>query len=536
MSAHRNPEPRGVDVDDRDAETGRRKNPVWVLVAACAATGALLVNVTSVYSVIPELSAALGAGFADVQWVIDAYALALAALLLPAGSAADRLGRRRVFVTGLLVFAAASLGCGLAPDTPALIGARAVQGVGAAVLLSTSLALLNQEFSGRARARAFGIWGATLGAAVALGPLAGGALSEWFGWEWAFWINIPVAVATIAVAVTRRGESRDPEAGGIDWPGTVAFAAALFALVLALTQANTSGWESPLVLMCFTGAVGAGAVFVAVELRRERPMLQLELFRSPAFCGVSLAAFAIGASALTMLLYNTLFFQDVLGYSPLQAGLRLLPQTATTLLAAPLAGRLAPRIPLRLALFAGLALAGTGMLLMRGLHAGSPWTALVPGLVVAGAGTGLTNPTLASASTAILPRARGGMASGINNTFRQAGIAGGIAVLGAVLHASVSGGLHRALDGHAGSVNPRTVQLVASGQLHQAAAATSPTARANLVHAAPGVFVSGLNGVFLVGAMIAFAGAALAFILARGTAARVREVRETSELSESTPK
>jgi EmrB/QacA subfamily drug resistance transporter len=415
--------------DDRGVRPAHRG---WTLAVVCATTALLLLDVTVVNVALPAIEDDLGATFSELQWVIDAYALTLAVILLSAGSLADRVGRRRVFAAGLLIFTAASIACAAAWSPVALDVARALQGVGAAAMFATSLALLAEEYRGADRGRAFGIWGAVSGAALAVGPLVGGALVDGLGWRWIFWLNVPVGLALAAVALRTLRESRDPAAGKLDLPGAAAFSAGLFLLVLALVRGNPDGWDSPLVLAGLIGGPLALVAFVAIELRTEHPMLDVRLFGQRAFAGTAMVAFVQSVALYPMFLFLALYFQDVLGYTPLETGLRLLPVTVTLLVVAPISGRLTAHVSLRTLLTAGLVLIGAGLLLMHGLDEGDDWTALLAGLLVGGAGVGTISPALAAAMIGVLPVERSGLSSGINNTFRQVGIAAGIAGLGAI--------------------------------------------------------------------------------------------------------
>src|SRR6266480_4062855 len=320
----------------------------WTLGAVSVATFMLLLDITVVNTALPAIQRDLGGNFTDLEWVIDAYTLSLAALVLVAGSLADRLGRRRVFAWGLGIFSAASLLCALAPDPTFLNLARALQGVGGAIMFAVSLALLVQEFpAGRERGTAMGLYGATIGVAVAVGPLVGGALTDSLGWQSIFYLNVPIGVAAIAVTYAKLRESRDPNATRVDWAGVASFSAALFLLVLALVRGNDEGWGSTLIMSLLVGSAALMATFVAVESRVREPMLPLGLFKRPSFTGVQLAAFAVSASGFALFLYITLYLQNYLGYSPLEAGLRYLPLTVVSFLVAPIAGALLSRVPAR---------------------------------------------------------------------------------------------------------------------------------------------------------------------------------------------
>jgi EmrB/QacA subfamily drug resistance transporter len=490
----------------------------WTLGAVCLGMFMLLLDITIVNVALPRIRTDLGSSFSDLQWVVDAYALSLASLLLTAGSLADLLGRRKVFAWGLVVFTAASVGCGLANSPLALNLARAVQGIGGSVMFATSLALIAAAFSGRERGTAFGLYGATIGGAVAIGPLVGGVLTEWIGWEWIFFVNVPVGAVALFVTLTRVAESRDPEATGVDWAGLVTFSTSLFLLVFALVRANTEGWNSPLIVSFLVGSAVLMAAFVVVERRQKRPMFDLTLFRKPAFTGAALVGFALSAGMFSMFLYLTLYLQGVLGYEPLQAGLRFLPTTLLSFFVAPLAGRLSVRVPVRLLLGGGLLLVATGLLLLGGLEPGSSWTELLPGFLLTGTGIGFVNAPLVSTAVAVVEPARSGMASGINNTFRQVGIATGTAALGAIFSHVVIQKTSEALARVPGMTADRVAGIgraFAAGQGNEVAARAPASARDAVQHAFAASFTSGLNHILVVGAIVCFAGAACALALVR---------------------
>ena len=374
--------------------------------------------------------------------MIDAYALTLAAFLLTAGSIADDVGRRRVFVAGLVVFTVASALCGLAGSPLMLNLARGLQGVGGGMMFATALALLASAYQGRDRGTAIGLWGATTGAAVAIGPLVGGVLVEASGWESIFFVNLPIGIGAIALTLARVQESRDPHGEPLDWAGTIAFSAALFLAVFGLIRGNAEDWSAA-ILACLAGAAVLLVVFVLIERRVRQPILDLTLFRKPAFCGAIVAAFVLSASMFAMFLYLTLYVQNILGYGALEAGLRFMPITLMSFAIAPISGKLAEQLGVRWFLAGGLALVGIGLLLMSGVDPGDDWTALLAGFLVAGGGIGLTNPALATAAIGVVEPRRSGMASGINSTFRQVGIATGIAAWGAIFQHVVADEFNR---------------------------------------------------------------------------------------------
>ena len=474
----------------------------WTLGAVCVATFMLLLDITIVNVALPDIAKDLRSSFSDLQWVIDAYALSLAALLLTAGSLADLFGRRLVFACGLAIFTTASLLCALASSPLFLELARALQGVGAAAMFATSLALLAATFQGRERGTAFGVWGATTGAAVAVGPLVGGVLTESVGWQSIFLINVPIGIGAIAATLARVAESRDPDAAGVDWAGLVTFSGGLFLLIFALVRGNPEGWGSPLIVSFLVGAVVLLVAFIVVERRQARPMFDLTLLRKPAFAGASIAAFTLSASLFSMFLYMTLYLQNALGYSPLQAGLRFLPTTLLSFFVAPIAGKLSTRFPVRLMIGIGLGLVGIGLLLMAQLDANSTWTALLPGFLFAGVGVGLINPPLASTAVGVVPPARAGRGSGINSTFRPIGIATGIAGLGALFQQLLA-------NKATGRLAQVPADVLATGIPR--VAGPSPVAQ----HAYLGVFTSALNDLFVVGAVVAIVGGVLSAVLIR---------------------
>jgi EmrB/QacA subfamily drug resistance transporter len=490
----------------------------WTLLTVSIATFMLLLDVTIVNVALPEIERDLGASLTDLQWVVDSYVLALAALTLMAGSLADRLGRKLVFTVGLAAFTAASLFAGFAGDPLTLNIARGLQGIGGAAMFGTVLALIAQEFAPRERKVALGIWGASVGVGIAVGPLAGGALVDSLGWEWIFFVNVPVGLLTIALALTKLREVRDPSPGRLDWAGLGTFSSALFLLVLGLLRGNGEGWSSPEIVGSLAGGAALLAAFAAIELRSRSPLLDLRLFRVPAFTGASIASFAVAASVFSMLLYVVLYLQNVLGHSPLEAGLRLLPITAMAFVFSPLAARLSERVPLRALIGVGLAVAGVGLLVAHGLAADSEWTALLPGMLLMGAGIGLVNPTVSEAAIGVVPAAKAATGAAINNTFRQVGVAVGVATLGAVFQGRVESKLGDllaggppALQGQAGELAP----AVSSGNADAAIAAAPPEAQAFLADAAREAFLSGLNAIFVIGATAALIGAALSLALIR---------------------
>src|SRR5580692_2470024 len=416
-----------------------RGNKWWTLAAVCLGTFMLLLDVTIVNVALPDIQAALHSSFSGLQWVVDAYALSLAALLLTAGSLADLYGRRLMYIVGLIIFTLGSALCGAAVNTLMLQLSRGLQGVGGAIMFAVSLALLADAFRGKDRGVAFGVWGTVTGLAVAIGPLLGGILTSGLSWRWIFFVNAPIGVFAVVVTIMRVTESRAQQASRPDWAGFGLFTVALASLIYGLIESNEKSFTNSLVLTCFAVAAVLLIAFVLVELRIAHPMFDLNLFRLPTFSGGLVAAFGLSASIFSMLLYLVLYLQDILGYSALGTGVRLMVISGGILITATLSGRVSSHVPVRLLIGPGLLLVGVGLLLMRGLSADSSWTHLLPGFILAGIGTGLINPPLASTAVGVVAQHDAGMASGMNSTFRQAGLATAVAALGSIFATKLAG-------------------------------------------------------------------------------------------------
>jgi len=477
----------------------------------------LLLDISIVVVALPSIQRRFDAGLSSVQWVMDAYALALAVLILTCGALADRYGRRLVFMAGVVLFTVASALCGAAWSIAVLDIARAFQGVGGAALFATALALIGHEYRGPERFGALAIWGATVGAAVASGPLVGGILTDMAGWRWVFFVNVPIGIFALFVALTRMSESRDAEARRTDVLGLVSFSAALFLLVFGILRGNSLGWSSAAILAFLIGGAAMLVVFVVIERRQERPMLDISLFGQPAFTGVSIATFCIAAGMFALFPYISIYFQDVLGTSPLGAGLRFLPMTAFIFFVPLVVRRFAAEVPVRLMMGVGLSCVAVGLALMWALLSStSPWTALLPGLVVCGIGVGIANPALAAAALRVVDPERMGMASGINNTFRIGGVAFGIAALGAILENRIGASLAGTL-GDSGHGLANTVSSAGTRPfVHQPA----------LAHAAKDAFVSGLGDLLLIGCVVLAVGAICGVTLLRRPRTRPETVVE----------
>jgi EmrB/QacA subfamily drug resistance transporter len=500
----------------------------WTLTAVCTGVFMLLLDITIVNVALPDIQTQLDASLSDLQWVIDAYALSLAALLLTAGSLADLYGRRRLFVIGLIIFTLGSIACGAAQDILVLQISRAFQGIGGAAMFATALALLANSFHGKDRGTAFGVFGATTGVAVAIGPVLGGILTSGLSWRWIFFVNIPICLVALAVTLTRVVESKDPDAGRPDWFGFVSFSLALAALVYGLIEAGQRGWTDERVVASLAASAVLLVIFVISQVVQTKPMFDLSLLRKPTFTGGLIAAFGVSASIFALLTFLVIYVQNVLGYSAVETGFRFLYLSVASFFAAAIAGRLTERVPVKWLISPGFLILGVGLLLLHGIQDDSSWTYLIPGLVISGVGIGMINPPLASTAVGVVPVARAGMASGVNSTFRQVGIATGIAALGSIFSQQVADAVRpeltgkvpaQAVDGLTGALSGGQVQEAAAGAQQAATTAQGPTvgqqAHDLVQQVGTSAVVDALNHITLIAATLAFATAALTLILIR---------------------
>ncbi|MFJ9036950.1 MFS transporter [Streptomyces sp. NPDC102406] len=498
----------------RTTPTGGRG---WTLAVVCVATFMLLLDLTVVNVALPDIRDAFDASFTSLQWVLDAYALGLAAVLLTAGSLADRLGRKRVFNVGFVVFVLASLACGLANDVAVLSVSRGIQGLGGAVLFAVGPALIGQEFQGKDRGKAFGIFGGVVGLSIAFGPLIGGALTDGLSWRWIFLVNVPVGLVAMVVSGLRMRESRDTSAPGVDWWGMVLFTGALTLLVLGLLRGEAEGWGSAPIVGMFVAAALLLVGFALVERHRgEQAMFQLSLFRNVTFNGVSVVTLLCAAATMSAIFLLVSYVQNVLAYSPWETGLRFLPLTGTLFVAAAVAGSLTTRVPQRLLMGSSLALIAGGLTLVALTGPDTSWTALLPSMFGIGLGMGLFNPPRASLSIAVVEPSKAGMASGINETFQQVGVAIGIAGFGAAFQSRVTDLFAQSGAGRQlGSSAHEFGEAVAAGGGAEAAGRAPSGLAPALEAAARTAFVDGLTDVMLVCAAVAAVGSLVGFLFIR---------------------
>jgi EmrB/QacA subfamily drug resistance transporter len=493
----------------------------WTLGIACICSFMLILDLSIVAIALPSIRSSLNASLSDLQWVFDAYAVALAAALIISGEIADRYGRKRIFLIGLVIFTAGSLACGFAASAPTLDAGRAVQGLGAAVLYAVGPALLSNEFHGRERATAFSAFGAATGVAAAVGPLIGGALTSGPGWRWIFFINVPIAVVVFPLAVRCLRESRKP--GDATAPAivrAVAFTLCLGVLVLAITRGNANGWFSVAnIVMYLAAAALAVALVGSFAARRGRGLAAAaEGFGNRTFVGSCAATLLVNACGFPFIFIATTYMQSILNSSAWEAGLHFLPMTAAMFVFGAVAGELCKRVPLGLLFgFACLAV-GAGALLLWASNAGDSWISMTPAMVVVGAGIGVIMPVRAALSVSVFEPAKSAVASGISETSQQVGIAIGLAVVGAffenrVVHAFVGTASGRALGAAASNAG----RAISAGATQSVTAAAPSGLAGRMLHDADVAFAAGLHQSMTLGAIFAVAAALIAVLSIRNS-------------------
>jgi EmrB/QacA subfamily drug resistance transporter len=460
--------------------TAEQNRKWWTLAAVAFGLFMIMLDNTVVNVALPSIQRDLHVKLSELEWIVTGYALTFAALLITGGKLGDLYGRRRTFVIGIAIFTLSSLACGLAPNAGFLIGARIVQGVGAALMNPASLSIITATFPPRERGRAIGIWAGVSAMALAIGPLVGGLIVDNINWNWIFFINVPVGVAGILVSQLVIKESRDTShEQSIDLPGLITSSAGLFALTYALIEGNRHGWTSPEIVGLFSAAALLLVGFVVLEHYQRLPMLDLSLFRNGSFTGANLVAMLVSLGMFGVFFFVSLYIQNILGWSPTQAGASFLPMTILIILFAPLAGQLSDRIGSRWLMGGGMTLVSISLLLYQrvGLHS-TFWT-LLPAMLLGGAGMALTMSPMTAAAMSAVPVDKAGVGSGVLNSFRQLGGSLGIALMGAILASFVT-------------VTPLSPE-------------------------APQQFVNGLHAALLVAAGITFAAAIVAVALVRTT-------------------
>ena len=410
----------------------------WTLGAVAVGLFMIMLDNTVVNVALPSIQRDLGVGLSELQWIVTGYALSFAALMLTGGKLADMFGRRRIFVTGIVIFTIASLFCGLADTGQSLIAWRIVQGVGAALMNPATLAIISATFPPRQRGMAIGIWAGVSALALAIGPLVGGLLTEHLSWSWVFFVNVPVGVAGVAASYLLIDESRDmSEEQRLDLAGLVTSGLGLFALTYGLIEANTYGWSSARIVGSFVAAGVLLASFVALELRQRVPMLDLTLFRNGTFAGANVVILMVGLAMFGVFFFVSLYMQNILGFSAVQAGAAFLPMTVLIILVAPIAGKLSDRIGSRWLMTGGMTLLGIQLLYYSTLGVNANFWDLLPALLIGGVGMSLTMTPSAAAIIGSVPTDKAGVGSAVMNSLRQVGGSIGVALIGAIIAAKV---------------------------------------------------------------------------------------------------
>jgi EmrB/QacA subfamily drug resistance transporter len=412
----------------------------WTLAAMCFALFMVMLDNTVTNVALPSIQRTFDASLSSLEWTINAYTLSFAVLLVTGGRLGDIFGRRRVFLIGVVIFAAASATIGLAPTTHWLVASRAVQGMGAALMMPGTLSIITNAFPPQERGKAIGTWAGVSAIALAAGPLIGGWLTEDFSWRLIFFINLPVAAVAVAVTLFAAHESRDDTASRqIDFPGIASLTIGLTALVLALVEGNAWGWTSPGIIVLLVAAVTGLTAFIAIERRSPAPIVDFNFFRSRSFVGANLVAFAVSYAMFAMLFFLALYMQNILGYSPLETGVRFLPSTLVIMVAGPIAGRLADRVGPRTPLVFGLLLVTVSMAWQSRIEVDTPFSFLVVPFMLLGLGMGFTMSPMSTAAMNAVHRTKAGVASGTVSMTRMVGGTFGIATLGALVAHETNG-------------------------------------------------------------------------------------------------
>jgi EmrB/QacA subfamily drug resistance transporter len=411
----------------------------WTLAAVAFGLFMIMLDNTVVNVALPAIKNSLGLSISELEWVVAGYALTFGALMLTGGKLADLFGRRLIFVAGLTVFTLSSLACGLADGPNMLIAARVVQGVGAAMMNPATLSIITVTFPPRQRGTAIGIWVGVSALALAIGPLVGGLITEHINWNWIFFINVPVGAIAIVAAFLFIDESRDTShEQRPDLPGLISSAIGLFALTYGLIEANTYGWTSARILAAFAVAVVSLVIFVLLERHQRLPMLDLSLFKNRTFAGANAVMLMTALAMFGVFFYVSLFMQQILGFSPTQAGASFLPMTVLIILVAPQAGRLADRFGSRPFVSGGLLLVSASLAIFSRMSADSTFWTLLPAMIIGGIGMASTMTPTTAAAMGSVQRDKAGVGSAVLNSARQVGGSLGIAVMGAIVAASAA--------------------------------------------------------------------------------------------------
>src|SRR4051794_8746943 len=462
----------------------------WTLGAMCFALFMVMLDNTVVNVALPSIQRDLDAHISQLEWVINGYTLTFAVLIATGGRLGDIFGRRRMFLSGVVIFAITSATAGIAQDSTMLIASRAIQGIGAALMMPATLSIITHTFPAAERGRAIGTWAGVSALALSIGPVVGGFLTEYVSWRAIFFINLPVAAAAVAVTVFAVRESRDETVDRhVDYPGVIALTASLTAIVLALIEGNSWGWSSPSTVSLLVGGAIGLAIFVAIELRVASPMVEFALFKTRQFIGTNPVAFIITFAMMGTFFFMALYMQDILGYGALEAGIRFLPTTIVIAVIAPISGRLADRLGPATPMSAGLAILAVSMFLFAGINTGTTYAGLVIPFVLMRLGIALVMSPMSTAAMNAVSAQKSGVASGVLQMSRMIGASVGVAATGAIFQSQLGSGF-----------DPGTL------------ATAREQARAT--------FVDALSSAMLLAAVVVVAGLVVSLALVRGARAK----------------
>jgi EmrB/QacA subfamily drug resistance transporter len=502
----------------------------WTLGAMCFALFMIMLDNTVVNVALPSIQRSLHASLSSLEWTVNAYTLSFAVLLVTGGRLGDIFGRRRMFLFGVILFAISSAGIGLAPTDTWLVAGRAIQGIGAAFMMPGTLSIISNTFPPHERGRAIGTWAGVSALALALGPVVGGALTEYVSWRAIFYINVPVAAAAVAVTLFAAHESRDETIDKrVDIPGILALSAGLTALILALVESTSWGWGSGRIVGLLAGSVVALVAFVIIELRVPAPMVQFEFFKSRSFFGANSIALIVSFAMLAMFFFSALYIQNILGYSPLQAGLRFLPSTLMIVLIAPISGRLSDRIGPRLPMTVGLAIVAVALYMQTTITDQTGYGHLLPAFVLMGIGMALTMSPMSTAAMNAVSVDKAGVASGILSMNRMLGGTLGVALLGTLFQSVSKSRLTSNLAGVPLSPGQRTALADQLGQGVSSVHIADPAMRQTVIHATHDAFIHGFTSAMTLSTIVAAVGSVVAFVFIDGVRQRKPATAEQAE-------
>ena len=510
----------------------------WTLGAMCFALFMIMLDNTVVNVALPSIQRDLNASLSSLEWTVNAYTLSFAVLLVTGGRLGDIFGRRRVFTFGVVLFAGSSALIGLAPDQAWLVAGRAVQGMGAAFMMPGTLSIISNTFAPHERGRAIGTWAGVSALALAAGPAVGGALTEYVSWRAIFFLNLPVAVGAVVVTLFATRESRDPTVDhSVDYPGIAALSVGLTALVLSLVEGNRWGWGSTGIVALLATAVVALVLFAYVELRGRTPMIQFEYLRSRSFAGASAVAFIVSFAMLAMFFFMALYMQNILQYSPLEAGIRFLPSTVVIIVAAPIAGRLADRVGPRPLIVVGMSLAAFALYLQSRVDVHTGYAELLPAFSLMGLGMGLTMSPMSTAGMNAVTPEKAGAASGILSMFRMVGGTFGVAAIGALFQSLASTRIDERLAGlHLpAGVRSGIVDNLGSGAGSKMLDGMDPHRAAQVGSAMHDAFIHALSGALTLSCVVAALGAVLALVLIEPMRKQARHADPAQSASAAEP-